>query len=113
MSETNKLNHTIPEIFNHLFDTYGDVTPSKLQEFQARVESLTFPPSKPVDYTFSEIDDLDVIAKIAKAPLAPTQKINMAYIHVYKSVLCKWDKQLDAHKSGTTSKSIYNFHTKL
>ena len=61
---TNKLNHTIPEIFNHLFNTYGDVTPSKLRELQTRVESLAFPPSEPNGSIFSEIDDLAVISEI-------------------------------------------------
>ena len=94
---TNKLNHTTPEICYHLFDTYGDVTPSELRDLQARMESLTLPPSEPVDSIFSKIEDLAAIAEIAKAPMTPTQKINMAYIlfskqHVYKSALCKWDE---------------------
>ena len=73
MPGTNKLNHTIPEIFDHLFDTYGDVTP-RIQDLQARVESLTLPPSKLVDSIFCEIDNLAVIAEITKAPMTPTQK---------------------------------------
>ena len=35
---TNRLNCTIPELFTHLFDTYGDVTPSELRELTKRVE---------------------------------------------------------------------------
>ena len=77
---TNKLNHIIPEIFTHLFNTYGNVTPSELCELQIRVESLAFPPSEPVDSIFSETGNLAAISEIAKAPMTPTQKINMAYI---------------------------------
>ena len=111
---TNKLNHTVPEIFTHLFDTYGDVTPSELRELQARVESLTFPPSEPVDSIFSEIDDLAAIAEIARAPMTPTQKINMAYIlfskqHVYKSALRKWDEQLADHQNWPNFKEHLRF----
>ena len=93
---TNKLNHTIPEILDHLFTTYGDVTPSDLRELTLRVESLSYPPSEPVDSIFVEIDDLAAIAEIAGAPITATQKINMAYIHfqkclIFKSALNKWD----------------------
>ena len=117
---TNKLNHTIPEIFTHLFDTYGDVTPSELRELQTRVESLAFPPSGPVDSIFSEIDDLAAISDIAKAPMTPTQKINKAYIlfskqHVYKSALRKWDEQLEDHQNWDNFKEhlclSYKAHT--
>ena len=111
---TNKLNHTIPEIFNHLFDTYGDVTPSELCDLQARVESLTLPPSEPVDSIFSEIDNLAAISEIAKAPMTATHKINMAYIlfskqHVHKSALRKWDEQLDDHQSWDSFKEHMHF----
>ena len=114
---TNKLNHTVPEIFTHLFDTYGDVTPSELCELQARVESLAFPPSEPVDSIFSEIDDLAAISEIAKAPMTPNQKINMAYIlftkqHVYKSALRKWDEQLDNHQNWSNFKEHMRFSYK-
>ena len=114
---TNKLNHTIPEIFNHLFDTYGDVTPSELRDLQARVEGLTLPPSEPVDSIFSEIDDLAAISEIAKAPMTATQKINMAYIlfskqHVYKSALRKWDEQLDDHQNWDNFKEHMRFSYK-
>ena len=73
------------------------------------VEALTLPLSEPVDTVFSEIDDLVAIAKIANAPMTVTQKINMAYIlfskqHVYKSVLRKWDEQLDDHRNWESFK---------
>ena len=63
---TNKLQQTIPKILEHLFDTYGDVTPQDLRELQSRVENLAFPIAEPVDTIFTEIDELAVIAKIAK-----------------------------------------------
>ena len=101
---TNKLHQTIPEILQHLFATYGDVTPSVLRELTARVETLTFPPTEPVDTIFVEIDDLAAIADIANAPLSTTQKINMAFIHfqkchIYKSALNKWDEKPQDEKT--------------
>ena len=93
---TNKLNHNIPEILNHLFTTNGDVTPSDLPELTLRIENLSYPPSELVDSIFVEIDDLAAIAEIAGVPITSTQKINIAYIHfqkchIFKSALNKWD----------------------
>ena len=81
---TNKLNCNIPEILDHLFTTYDDVTPSNLRELALHVENISYPPSKPVDPIFVEIDDLAAITDIASAPIRSTQKINMAYIHFQK-----------------------------
>jgi len=86
---TNKLNRTIPQILQHLFDTYGDVTPSDLRELTSRVENLSFPSTEPVDTIFSEIEDLAAIADISGAPLSATQRVNMAYIHFQKALLYK------------------------
>ena len=77
---TNKITQTIPEIFDNLFQTYGDVTPQDLRELTARVENITLPPEEPVDTIFAEIDDLATIADFANAPISEHQKINMAYI---------------------------------
>ena len=111
---TNRLNCTIPELFTHLFNTYGNVTPSELRKLTYRVENLNLPPSKPVDSIFTEIDKLAVIAEIAKAPMTATQKINMAYIlfskqHVYKSALRKWDEQLEGHQDWEGFKEHLRF----
>jgi len=95
---THRLQKTIPQILDHLFETYGDVTPQDLRELTLRVENLTYPPSEPVDTIFAEIDDLASIAEIANAPITATQKINMAYLlfqkkQVYKSALTQWDEK--------------------
>ena len=109
---TNKLTQTIPEIFDHLFATYGDVTPQDLRELTARVEALVLPPQEPVDTIFGEIDDLATIAEYANAPLTPFQKINMAYLYfqkcgIFKSALTKWDEADDAGKTWLTFKEHF------
>ena len=109
---TNKLTQTIPEIFDHLFSTYGDVTPQDLRELTARVEGLSYPPQEPVDTIFSEIDDLATIANYAKASLTSFQKINMAYIYfqkcgIFKSALTKWDESPDDAKTWLSFKEHF------
>ena len=94
---TNKLTQTIPAIFDHLFSTYGDVTPQDLQELTTHVEAPSFAPQEPVDTIFSEIDVLALITEYANAPITAFQKSNMVYIYfqksvIYKSALTKWDE---------------------
>ena len=99
------MTQTIPEIFDHLFSTYGDVTPQDLRELTARVEGLIYPPQEPVDTIFREIDDLTTITNYAKAPLTGFQKVNMAYIYfqkcgIFKSTLTKLDESNGDEKRG-------------
>ena len=99
----NKLTHTIPAIFEHLFSTYGYVTPQDLRELMTRVESISFPPQEPLDTIFSEINDLATIAEYANAPITAFQKINMAYFYfqkcgIFKSALTRWDDTEDDAK---------------
>ena len=95
---TNKITKTIPEIFDYLFDTYGDVSPQELRMLTTQVEALTFPPNEPVDTIFTEIDNLATIAELARAPMSEQQKINMAYLllqntQVYSNALNKWNQR--------------------
>ena len=102
---TYRLQKTIPEILEHLFETYGDITPQDLRDLTLHVENLSYPLSEPVDIIFSKIDDLASIAEIENSPITAAQKINMAYLlfqkkQVYKSALTKWDKNLRMIKLG-------------
>lgn len=81
---TDLLHQTIPQILEHLFDTYGDV-----RILQSRVENLAFPIAEPVDMIFTKIDKLAAIAEIVNSPISQTQKINMAYLLFQKCHLFK------------------------
>ena len=109
---TNRLQQRIPTILDHLFDTYGDVTPQDLRELIPLVKNLAYPPSEPVDTIFAEIDELAAIAEIAQSPITASQKINMAYImfqkaHVYKYALARWDERDLAEKTWGTFKTHF------
>ena len=95
---TNKITKPISDIFDYLFDTYGDVSPQELKMLTTQVESINLPPNEPVDTLFAEIDDLATIAELAKAPMSERQKIYMGYlllqkIQVYTTSLSKWDQK--------------------
>ena len=109
---THRLQKTIPEILEHLFETYGDVTPQDLRDLTVRVETLSYPPSEPVDTIFAEIDDLASIADIASCPITASQKINMAYLYfqksqVYKSALTRWDEKPSYDKDWDSFKTHF------
>ena len=109
---TNKIGKSIPEIFEYLFDTYGDVSPQELRMLTAQVEALNFPPNEPVDTIFTEIDELGTIAEIPKAPISEQQKINMAYLllqntQVYTTALNKWNQRPAAEHSWENFKSHF------
>ncbi len=53
-----RLQRSITEILENLFETYGDITPQNLHQLTLRVESINFPPSEPADTIFVESDDL-------------------------------------------------------
>ena len=66
LPRTNKITQVIPEIFEYLFKTYGDVIPQDLRELMTRVENITLPPEEPVNTIFVEIDNFVTIADFAK-----------------------------------------------
>ena len=107
---TGKITKTIPEIFEYLFDTYGDVSPQELRMLTSQVEALTFPPNEPVDTIFAEIDELGTIAELAQAPISDQQKINMGYLllqnaQIYSNALNKWNQK------DTADQTWENFKT--
>eukprot|EP00957_Ditylum_brightwellii_P161664 12308913-Ditylum_brightwellii.AAC.1 len=67
---TNKITASIPQIFTHLFDAYGDITPQELRELCQQVENYTFAPTEPVGLVFSEIDDLSDMSTIARSSIS-------------------------------------------
>eukprot|EP00957_Ditylum_brightwellii_P208589 15358138-Ditylum_brightwellii.AAC.2 len=71
---TNKIASTVPQIFQHLFDTYGDVTPLELRDLRQNFENYNFNPSKPVGIIHTEINEFADILSIARNPISDHQK---------------------------------------
>ena len=66
---TNRINKSIPQILQYLFDTFGDITPKEFKQLRDQVESMIFDPTEPVDTIFAEIEDLENIADMAENPM--------------------------------------------
>eukprot|EP00957_Ditylum_brightwellii_P026450 2000825-Ditylum_brightwellii.AAC.1 len=95
---THQITLSIPDIIDHIFGNYGDVTAEELRELQEQVEQLPYQPAEHVDTIFTKIDMLTEVTKIAKQPLIQEQKISIAYLLLqktrkYKSDLNAWNRR--------------------
>eukprot|EP00957_Ditylum_brightwellii_P104554 7966719-Ditylum_brightwellii.AAC.1 len=53
---THQITLSLPDIIEHLFDNYGDVTAEELRDLRKQVEQLPYHPVEPVDTIFTKID---------------------------------------------------------
>ena len=77
--QTNSINLAIDAILQHLYDTYGNVTPKSLQDYEDRIKTMLFDPIQPIDDVFNAVMDLADYAEAANAPYSQQQTINTAY----------------------------------
>ena len=50
--ETGLVKGTIPEVMSFLFETYGNISPTVLNETREEILSMTYDNSKPIDLLF-------------------------------------------------------------
>ena len=111
-SVTNKLNQSIPNILQYLFDTYGDVSPQEFLTLRHQLETMTFDPQDPVDVIFTEIDELAEVADAIGDPLTDVQQTKIGYVVLqntkrFSSGLKKWDEKQLADKTWTNFKTHF------
>ena len=63
-----------------MYDTYGNVTPRSLQDYEDRVKQMIYDPMQPIDDVFNAVMDLVDYSDAAQAPYTQQQTINIAYI---------------------------------
>ena len=111
-SVTNKLNQSIPNILQYLFDTYGDVSPQEFLTLRHQLETMTFDPQDPVDVIFTDIDDLAEIADAIGDPLTDVQQTKIGYVVLqntkrFSGGLKKWDEKQLADKTWGNFKTHF------
>ena len=109
---TAKITQNIKIILNHLFNNYGKLPPSTINNMKRKVEDYILDPTDPIDILFSEIDDLVDIFTLQNDALTQQQIINMAYViiersKVFKKDLRDWNKKADAHKTWNNFKTHF------
>lgn len=83
--QTNSINLPIDDIIQHLYDTYGKITPKSLQDYEDRTKQMMFDPQQPIDDIFNAVMNLADYADAARAPYSQQQTINTAYNIIAKS----------------------------
>eukprot|EP00957_Ditylum_brightwellii_P201903 15327733-Ditylum_brightwellii.AAC.1 len=103
---------SIPAILDHLFDNYGGVTAEELRNLHTQVENLSYDICKPVDNIFTEIEDLEDIAKLAKDPITEQQMINITNLILQKTLTYRvdlkgWNRKAQPLKTWANFKSEF------
>ena len=111
-SITDQITATIPQIFKHLFNYFGDVNEKDLLVMRNRLESLRFDPNEPIDSIFTEIENYAEICALADSPLTDKQQIDFGYILIlkmlkYKSSLRKWNELPAPQKTYDNMKTVF------
>ena len=95
--QTNSINSSIDQIISHLYDTYDNVTPRSLQDYEDRVKQMIYDPMQPIDDVFNAVMDLVDYSDAAQAPYTQQQTINIAYIILsrpgkFGKLILKWNR---------------------
>ena len=77
---TGQYSTSIRDVMDHLFGTYGQVTPQLVRANEVEVYNLHFDISQPVDIIFNAIEDLSALAAHANSPMSASQMMDMAYV---------------------------------
>jgi hypothetical protein len=83
--DTGLITGTIVEIMAYLFDTFGYVNPTALNDKRDEILALTIDANKPIDTLFNTINKYAGVAEAAGSDETPAQLINIAMILLTKS----------------------------
>ena len=106
--DTGLVRGTIPEIMKHLFDTYGHISATTLNEKRQEISNQSYDPGKPIDILFNKISKYATVADVAGSPETPTQLINMALIILTRSGIFTHDIRT-WHTTNAGEKTWPNF----
>ena len=101
-------NITIQDIFAYLYDRFGDVTPTELEEAEKTLNE-PFNPNEPFGLFICTIEDAVDIAEAAGCPFTPQQVMNKALTNIMKAQALS-DVAIREWRNKTTSdKTWANF----
>lgn len=78
-------------LIDHLFTTYGKITPQQIMQKEMELQSLHFDLSHPVDIVFNAIEDLSELADHAGQPMSAMQMNALAFVIFAKQPLLTQD----------------------
>ena len=106
---TGYANVTTRQMLDHLYASYGTLTPQDLQYVDDEMKKQ-YDPYSPIETLYDQIENAVDIASTAGAPYAPKQVINIAYTIVYNTNVFN-DSCRDWRKKQELQKTWANFKT--
>jgi hypothetical protein len=91
---TGQYSTTIREVFDHLFNTYGKITPQQVKAKEVAILNTHYSIVLPVDTVFNAIDDLVDLAEHGQSPITTAQIMDMAYMLLAKEPILQHDLRL-------------------
>ena len=109
-ADTSRYGDSIRLLVEHLFSTYGKITPQQIKIREGQVFNMSFNMNLPVDAVFNAVDDLYELSDHAQMPMTYDQCINLAYMvfarqPVLLHDLRSWNRKEPADKTWTNLKS--------
>lgn len=83
---------TLPvyQVMEHLFNTYGEITPETFQEKEQAIKATVFDPNTDsIDTLYKEIDDLVDLSGHAGVPMTTAQSVTIAYVILWRCAVLK------------------------
>jgi hypothetical protein len=101
---TSNFTCTIPELLQHLLDTYAYISPEELEMKRAEITSYTYTQGQPIDTIFQKINVFARLSELAKAETTEQQKIGMAQVLLVKAgsfeeELKQWMRKPEAERT--------------
>ena len=102
---TKTLDNDIHAILAHLMDTYGDVTPEKLSDYEDKVKAMVHDPSMPIDSVFNAVQELCDFSEQAQTPYTQAQAVNMALVIILRTgsfaeSIKEWNRKTRAQRQN-------------
>lgn len=91
------------KILDHLYSTYGKITPADLADNDAKLKS-PFDPSLPIEKLYDQVEDAQDLATAAGTPYTTTQIVTYTYNNVFQTGVfpdaCRdWRRRPNAEKT--------------
>ena len=110
-------NVTIQDIFTYLYDRFGDVTPTELEEAEKTLNE-PFNPNEPFGLFICTIEDAVDIAEAAGCPFTPQQAMNKALTNIMKAqalpdvAIREWRNKSTSDKTWSNFKAHFSKEVK-
>ena len=94
----------IPTLFHNLITSYGQLTPTQLDERETNVKATTYDPAFNIISVFNIIQRFQDLCTLLKTPKTDSQLVQIRYIIIshcplFKHSLREWNKKLPEEKT--------------